>query len=181
MSAAPGDRIKAAIITVLGSGHAPFASGTFGSAAALALYALAWLAVSRLGVAPIGFDLAVVTPGIVLAAVLGVRWGAWAIRRYGSDDPKPFVLDEFAGQWIALLFLPPAAASSLTAWVTVVSGQFVLFRAMDVLKPPPARQIDQHWPDGWGITFDDLVAGVYANIAGQCLWRLTPLASVFTS
>ncbi|MBI5863768.1 MAG: phosphatidylglycerophosphatase A [Planctomycetes bacterium] len=176
MSRSAADGLRAMVLTVLGSGYAPFASGSWGSLASVVLFFIAWRLSGVLGWPPLVFDLGVVLPGIVVATVLGVRWGDWAIRRWKSDDPKPFVLDEFAGQWIALLFLPPIAAASPAGAAWVLGGQFFLFRVFDVLKPPPAGTIDQHWPGGWGITFDDLFAGLYAALVGQALWRLTPLA-----
>ncbi len=59
----------------------------------------------------------------------------------------------------------------------VLVGQFLLFRVFDVVKPPPARQAEA-LPAGWGILTDDLIAGVYANLVGQVIWRVTPLAGM---
>lgn len=177
MSEPAPNRLREAVLTVLGSGYAPFASGSWGSLASLLLFIAAWVATRSAAVTPPVFDLLIVAPLIALASFLGIRWGDWAITRWGRKDPKPFVLDEFAGQWIALLALPPLACSSPIAAATVLGGQFFLFRLFDVIKPPPAGHIDRAWPGGWGITCDDLVAGLYANIVGQLLWRLTPVAS----
>ncbi len=113
--------------------------------------------------------------GVAAASHFAVHWGEWAIAEFGRKDPKPFVLDEFAGQWIALMFLPPVAFSGLFGFGAVFATQFFLFRLFDVLKTPPAAQAER-LPAGWGILVDDLVAGVYANLAGQALWRLTPFA-----
>jgi len=74
------------------------------------------------------------------------------------------------------LGLPLIAGGDLAAFVWVVGGQFVLFRIMDIAKPPPVYQI-QRLPAGWGILADDLIAGVYANLLGQLIWRLTPAAA----
>jgi phosphatidylglycerophosphatase A len=169
-----GDALKVACITVLGSGFAPLASGTWGSLFSIFLYVPIWFAA---GLTPwprvVGTGLTVA--GIVLASWLSVRWGGWAIARFGRSDPKQFVLDEFAGQWVALLLLPLAAHTDLWSWLCLVGGQFFLFRAFDVVKPPPARQAER-LPAGWGILTDDLFAGAYANIVGQLIWRLTPAA-----
>ena len=86
------------------------------------------------------------------------------------------MLDEFAGQWFALLALPVGLDAGLRAVACVVGGQFVLFRVLDIVKPPPAFGL-QRLPAGWGILVDDLAAGAYANLVGQLLWRLTPLAA----
>jgi phosphatidylglycerophosphatase A len=167
------DTLRTACITVLGSGFLPIASGTWGSLVAVLLFVPLWLAFA--GAERPMLELALVA-GVVLASVLSVRWGGWAIARFGRSDPKQFVLDEFAGQWVALLALPLAAGCDLRSWLFVVGGQFFFFRLFDVLKPPPARQAEA-LPAGWGILTDDLVAGLYANLAGQALWRLTSLAA----
>jgi phosphatidylglycerophosphatase A len=108
--------------------------------------------------------------------VVSVAWGEWAVEYFRDNDPKQFVLDEFAGQWVALLVLPASLTAETWAFVLVAGGQFVLFRIFDIIKPPPARQAER-LPAGWGILTDDLFAGLYANLVGQLLWRATPLAS----
>lgn len=171
----PGECLKTACITVLGAGFAPFAPGTWGSAVAIVLFMPLWFGARALGAPSLAVELGLVI-GITLASWLSVRWGGWAVARFGSSDPKPFTLDEFAGQWVALLFLPMILQANLWTWLCVVGGQFFLFRFFDVLKPPPAHQAEA-LPAGWGILTDDLFAGLYANVAGQLLWRLTPLAA----
>lgn len=177
MSRPASDWLRTAILTVGGSGYAPFASGSWGSLAAVLIFVGVWAAARQLSISPLAFDVLLVLPAIVISSILGISWGKWAIQRWGRKDPKPFVLDEFAGQWIALLWLPAIAYGSLWAGACVLGGQFFLFRLFDVLKPPPAGYIDAHWPDGWGITCDDLFAGAYAWAVGQALWRFTPLAA----
>lgn len=176
MSDVAPHRLREAVLTVLGSGYAPFASGSWGSLAAVVLFVGAWSAARAAGLPAMMFDALVVLPAIIVASILGIRWGDWAIARWGRKDPKPFVLDEFAGQWIALLVLPPLALASPLGAAAVLAGQFFFFRLFDVIKPFPAGAIDRSWPGGWGITCDDLFAGLYANLIGQLLWRLTPLA-----
>lgn len=77
-------------------------------------------------------------------------------------DPSIVVIDEIVGIWIALLFLPPSIPAYACAFLT--------FRVFDILKPPPARQLE-HVPRGWGIMLDDVVAGIYANIVSQIIVR----------
>lgn len=175
MSTGGGDRLKVACITVLGSGYLRPAPGTWGSAVAVALFLVLWCG----GICGLGQRAAVeigLVAGVMLASVLSVAWGEWALARFGGPDPKHFVLDEFAGQWVALFGLPllPGAGWWTFAWV--VGGQFVLFRLMDIIKPPPARQCER-LPAGWGILVDDLWAGAYANVLGQLVWRFSPLAA----
>lgn len=175
MSTPAADRLKAACITVLGSGHLRPAPGSWGSLAAVVLFLPFWWLCANLGGERWAVELVIVL-GVLVSSALSVRWGKWAIQRYRSGDPREFVLDEFAGQWIALLVLPIGLTADLWTLACVLGGQFVLFRVFDVFKPPPARQLER-LPAGWGILTDDLFAGAYANIVGQVLWRLTPLAT----
>jgi phosphatidylglycerophosphatase A len=175
MTAGRGDGLKAACITVLGSGHAPFASGTWGSATAILLAAPLWFTAAALALPRWNIELAFVA-GILLSCILSIVWGVWAVTHYGRKDPKQFVLDEFAGQWVALLVLPIAASAPLWTLTCVWGGQFFLFRIFDIIKPPPAAQLER-LPAGWGILLDDLFAGLYANLVGQALWRFTPAAA----
>jgi phosphatidylglycerophosphatase A len=172
---AGSDSVKAACITVLGSGHGPIAPGSWGSLVATLIFAGIWWVAYALGARPWATDVVIAAVGILLASWLSVHWGDWAIERYGRSDPRQFVLDEFAGQWVALLWLPPPASAGLWAFGCVVGGQFVLFRILDVIKPPPARLVER-WPAGWGILCDDLISGLYAALIGGLVWRLSPLA-----
>lgn len=169
------ETLKLACITVLGSGYLRPAPATWGSLTSLAIFAPFWC----LGAAAAGSRWVVegaLVLGVLLSSALSVRWGVWAVARFDSTDPKQFVLDEFAGQWLALLALPVGLGAGARAAAYVVGGQFVLFRLLDIVKPPPAFRL-QKLPAGWGILVDDLVAGAYANLVGQLLWRLTPLAA----
>ncbi|MBU0637472.1 MAG: phosphatidylglycerophosphatase A [Planctomycetes bacterium] len=168
--------MKAVCITVLGAGHLRPAPGTWGSAFACAIFtACCWpLAVSA---APRWTIELVLLAGIAASSWASVRWGEWALARYGAKDPREFVLDEFAGQWVALLCLPALAYAGFWQYCVIVGGQFLLFRILDIIKPPPARQMER-WPAGVGVLCDDLMSGVYAALLGQAAWRLTPLATM---
>jgi phosphatidylglycerophosphatase A len=83
-----------------------------------------------------------------------------AARESGGHDPGFVVIDEVAGQWIALL---GAAANWKTGLLALV-----LFRLFDITKPFPARQLEG-LPEGWGIVFDDVAAGLYALGVGWLL------------
>jgi phosphatidylglycerophosphatase A len=91
--------------------------------------------------------------GIVLSIALGVPAATVAARESGRHDPGFVVIDEVAGQWIALLFSPADWRHGLIA--------LILFRLFDITKPFPARQLER-LPAGWGIVFDDVAAGLYA-------------------
>jgi phosphatidylglycerophosphatase A len=162
-------------VTVFGSGFLPLAPGTWGSLAAVAAFAVLWSLVTAAG-APRAVIEIVLVAGVLASSVVSVRLGGWAVARFGRSDPRPFVLDEVAGQWAALLALPVGYHAEVWAVAWVAGLSFALFRVFDVVKPAPARRAES-LPAGWGILLDDLVAGVYANLVGQVLWRLPPLAA----
>lgn len=90
---------------------------------------------------------------LLVASAIGVYSAGRAAPEWGKD-PGQVVVDEGVGFLFAVAFLPPDAG-------TVIAGFFV-FRALDVVKPPPARQLEA-LPGGWGIVADDVVAGLYSN------------------
>jgi phosphatidylglycerophosphatase A len=143
------DGLATVVATGLGSGYSPLAPGTAGSAVGLALY---W---PMRGLSPLALLAA-----IVLVSAVGVAAAARVARRAGQEDPGLVVVDEVAGMWVTLWLLP---ATPLVALVG-----FVAFRAMDVFKPWPARDLER-LPGGWGIMADDLMAGVYANLLVRVL------------
>jgi len=99
--------------------------------------------------------------GLAVLAPLSV-WacGAEAARR-GVPDPGPVVLDEVAGQWLALATLAWLRPGPVTIPALAIS--FLLFRAFDVVKPWPIRALER-LPGGWGIVADDLAAGLAAGL-----------------
>jgi phosphatidylglycerophosphatase A len=81
-------------------------------------------------------------------------------RASGKKDPQFVVIDETAGQLITLIAAPVAWKSLLAA--------FILFRAFDIVKPPPIRSLER-FPEGTGIVVDDVGAGLYALAVMQLL------------
>jgi len=128
-------------------GRLPVAPGTWGSGAAAILWW--WLA----GV----FQFALLASFIVLLAILSIIVSTIAEQRLGCDA-RPIVIDEVVGQWLALLWCPHS-------WIWFAGG-FVLFRVFDIFKPFPVRA-SQKLPGGWGVTIDDILAGLYAAL---CLY-----------
>jgi phosphatidylglycerophosphatase A len=105
------------------------------------------------------------TLAALAAAIVAGLWSAGAAEtHFGYQDPGSIVIDEVAGQILALLFFAP------TPRVLIVG--FVLFRVMDVVKPFPANRLEA-LHGGFGIMADDLVAAVYANLV---LWLIAWLA-----
>lgn len=130
------------------SGYVKVGPGTSGSAAALAvILPLLWV--------PIPTQVTLWTLAAVWTAA-SVWIGARCIRTYNLSDPSWFVLDEAAGMALALACGPGLGLGA-------IAGAFGLFRILDVLKPPPIRQIEQ-LKGGVGITFDDVAAGAAAGL-----------------
>jgi phosphatidylglycerophosphatase A len=151
-----GESIALPLATLFGAGRSPFAPGTVGTLAVLPLAALSWRFLPVWG--HLLATLAVAAAGIWAADV--------AARTMGLKDPGAVVIDEAAGLMVTLVGVP-------FGWATGAAA-FLLFRAMDVLKPPPADRLER-LPGGWGIVLDDLAAGLYANLAlhlGAWLWRM---------
>lgn len=155
------DSWKRWIVTLLGSGMVPFAPGTMGSL----LATLILVGLHHHHVLPPGEGVwaAALVGTIVVYGGLCVALGPWTYRYYGRKDPGPCVLDEAAGISLTALFVPIHSAWSFPAI-------FVAFRVFDILKPPPAKQLEK-LPQGWGILLDDLAAAVYANVVCQVLLR----------
>ncbi|NTU58098.1 MAG: phosphatidylglycerophosphatase A [Chlorobiaceae bacterium] len=141
--------------SAFGIGYLPFAPGTFASLAAALVYFFV----------PVTQHLQLLLPLIALSIALGVWSGGVMEGEYGQD-PSSVVIDEVAGQWLALLALP---ANPL-----VVALSFVLFRVFDILKPGPVDRA-QRLPGGWGIMADDVLAGIFANLSLRALMLLLPL------
>ena len=78
----------------------------------------------------------------------------WGDRVLGTKDSRLLVWDEIAGFLVAVAFLPFTWRLALIA--------FLVQRGIDVAKVPPAPWIEKHWPGGWGVVGDDLLAGAYA-------------------
>lgn len=132
-------------IATWGVGYLPLAPGTFGSLVGVGLFFL------------LKFWLAQVV-AIVLITFVGI-WAATRTERVlALKDPGIVVVDEVAGQMIALL---PVSVFGL-GWVWIMVS-FTLFRLFDIFKPYPARRCES-LRSGLGVMMDDLVAGAYAAI-----------------
>jgi phosphatidylglycerophosphatase A len=135
-------------LSVLGIGYVPRGGGTLASLVALIP---AWF------LAPYPLILAA---AILLFSALGVWAGFYAERHGWKHDDKRITLDEFCGMLLALLWL--RLPSSLLGSILIFAMAFILFRLLDILKPPPLRQIER-LPGGWGVMGDDLAAGLVVN------------------
>ncbi len=143
-----------AIASGFGAGYAPRAPGTFGSLLGLGLGAILLAAA---GHAPL-------LAGILLASAAGL----WAVTATGSaaTDPGWIVIDEIAGQMLALVTL------TRVTWLGLALA-FALFRLLDIAKPGPIGWADAR-PDAWGLMGDDWLAGAAAALILLVLRLLLP-------
>ena len=152
------------IATGLFSGYSPWASGTAGTAVGLVLYYLIPGMDNPLilGVATLVGLFAGVWSSAVVADIVGhqltrsaelakATFQGGAKDAHATADPSIVVIDEIVGMWITLLFLPKT--------IPVMIMGFFAFRAMDIVKPQPAKYLER-LPNGWGIMLDDVIAGV---------------------
>ena len=157
------------IVTFGGAGLSPVAPGTAGSIAATFVLLLAYQPIyhANPSQAALGFAVLLLA-GLALSGALCVALGRWTADHFGRKDPGACVLDEAAGICLTALFCPiyPAWHEARALLVALVC-----FRIFDVLKPPPARRLER-LPEGWGILMDDLMAGLYANLASQLVLRI---------
>jgi phosphatidylglycerophosphatase A len=152
-----------AVATVLGAGHLRPASGTWASAITVALAVLAYEA-----------GLALLVPlGFVLATVAGFWAVPHYLRQHGGEDPSEVVIDEVAGQSLALSFtviplwwhgVADMAVAAWPAWLV----PFALFRLFDIWKPWIIGRADRRG-DAAGVMLDDLWAGLFAGIGSVLL------------
>ena len=134
-----------------GSGLARYAPGTFGTLVAIPFY----------------FLLAALPPWLYAVTVIAAfALGTWLCDQVsaglGVHDHGGIVFDEFVGYWITMFLLPPT-------WGWVLAG-FVAFRLFDIWKPWPIRWFDRNVGGGFGVMFDDVVAGA-------CAWGVLQLAA----
>jgi len=131
--------------TCLGLGFFPLAPGTLTSAVVVLLYKLFLFKLSW--------------PFYLLTFVFLFLLGIYASHIYSKsqkkEDPRSAVIDEAAGQLLALFLINPT-------WILCASS-FVLFRFFDIIKPFPIKQVED-FPKGFGIMLDDVVAALFAGI-----------------
>ena len=125
------------------SGYFPIASGTVGSLAAILIYLIP------------GFEqLFIIIPTTLIFIVYGIVLGTKFEAQYGKD-PAECTVDEVVGTWISLIALPKIL------WIIVAA--FFVWRILDIIKPPPARNLEK-LNGGLGIVIDDIISGLYTLI-----------------
>ena len=125
------------------TGYFPVASGTVGSLAAIVIYLIP------------GFEkLFVIIPATLVIVFYGIYIGTKFEAEYGKD-PAQCTIDEVVGTWISLIALPKTFG--------IIIAAFFLWRILDIIKPPPARNLEK-LKGGLGIMIDDVIAGIYTLI-----------------
>ena len=147
------ERLAFALATGFGSGYSPIAPGTAGSAVGLVfVWGMSYL------------NLPGQIAAVIVVSVLSIIAADIVARTTGLKDPGLVVADEIAGMMVTMIAIPFTLKTALIG--------FILFRVMDVVKPPPARQFER-FKGGVGIVADDLMAGVYAHLALRGVLMLT--------
>lgn len=157
-------------IATCGVGYIPLAPGTFGSLVGVGLWVLlrslffSFLSLmagrSDLNLLHITYSLVALELTVAILVAMAGTWAASRVEKlHGVKDPGKVVIDEVAGQLIALAAVPLVVGS----WWTIVAA-FLLFRFFDIVKPYPARRLES-LHGGLGIMADDVVAGAYAAVA----------------
>jgi phosphatidylglycerophosphatase A len=150
----PAPRWAMLVATFFGAGRLKPGPGTWGSLATVIPWALASSqipAANRTGATIVA---------ATAATLIGIPAATQVARASGLKDPQFVVIDEVAGQLVALIAVP-------LAWKTFLAG-LILFRVFDILKPFPIRRLER-LPEGTGIVVDDLVAGLYALVVMHLL------------
>jgi phosphatidylglycerophosphatase A len=152
-------RLAVLLGTGLGLGRLPVAPATWASAAVaiLLFFALPWLTL------PVYLALTVA----VIAIAIPVSGEA---EKTLGHDAHPIVIDEVVGMMVTMCDAPALGHFGPPHAVALAAG-FLLFRVFDIWKPPPVDRA-QALPGGFGVVVDDVLAGVYANLALQLLARI---------
>jgi phosphatidylglycerophosphatase A len=154
VTAPPKSRLSWLIATFFGVGFLRPGPGTYASLATV----LIWWGFSRY--LPALWILPVAITAALAITIIGIPPSTVVARESGVKDPGFVVIDEVAGQMIALIGVP-------LNWKYLLAS-FILFRAFDIVKPFPLRRLEK-LPEGTGIMMDDVGAGLYALVLLQ-IW-----------
>ena len=152
------------VSTLFGVGLIRFAPGTWGTLFSVFLWLLFFEKLSSNTIA------------VLLTVILAIVCCHFSSKDLNNKDQKAIVIDELAGMWVALLICSPLIESNYNkddvyGYVNVFIV-FLAFRFFDILKPFPISYFDKNLKNGFGIVFDDLVAGIFAGIFTILLYNL---------
>jgi phosphatidylglycerophosphatase A len=157
--------LNLAIGSAFGLGLAPIAPGSFGALLGVLFHLLVALYL------PLGWQTVALVSGLLVVSAANNVLTPWAVEYWKDEDPRHFVLDEIAGYLVVPILFRGGDLFEVILW------GFLLFRIFDIVKIPPARQIDRQWHGKWGILLDDIVSGTYAALALYALAGLGVLSS----
>jgi phosphatidylglycerophosphatase A len=153
------------LATGFGLGYLPVMPGTYGSALGVVLY-LVLASLARASAQPAWM----LAAGVLVITLLSLWFAALALRTFREHDPQVIVVDEVVGQMMTLVPLPLVAPTTFSYWLAV-GVAFLLFRALDAIKPYPIWKFER-LPGVWGVMGDDVAAGLLAAGALAGILRL---------
>ena len=145
------NKVSHVFATCFGVGSIPFAPGTWGSLFAVLLI----------------YNIAFLQEWIILSTVLIVAFSWWVcveVHKETKSDSSEIVIDEFAGMFVACVFINHNFISLVFA--------FLFFRFFDIVKPWPISWVDKNIKNGPGILIDDLLAGLFAGILMLAIFEI---------
>ncbi len=145
-------KIMEFISTGFYSGKLPMMPGTWGSILATILALIYW---------PKNWSVELLL--ICATFVISVISSDITSKALNDRDPDCVVIDEILGMEITFFLI------KVDIWTALIG--LILFRIIDIIKPPPINFLER-LPGGWGITADDMLAGVFANLILRLIWRL---------
>jgi phosphatidylglycerophosphatase A len=151
-----GEKTVLFLATVAFIGYIPLAPGTLGSLFGLLIY---WF------LSKISLTIAIIITLMLIGLAIWIAHSAEKIVH--KKDPGCIVIDEVAGQVVALIGLP-------ADWIWLAAG-FVVFRCFDILKPFPIRTVERRFSGGAGVVMDDVVAGILSNLVLRLIFYLKDL------
>ena len=151
-------KIGKMIVTMFGVGHIKYFPGTFASLITALMYYIFYLT-------KINYFL------LIFINLFLFIYSVWMINNLEGEfeeiDSKEIVIDEYLGQSIPILFFYVIlfeASVSINFFMIIVLISFIGFRFFDILKPYPINYIDNNYKNGFGVVFDDIVAGIFTTI-----------------
>ena len=146
------DKCKLIICTAGGLGLSPYFPGSCGALLGVFIHLLiAYL------IAP-GHERMLLIAAFLLVSLGHYFLNSWAENYWQEKDPKHFVLDEVAGYLVVPILFDKGQPWQIALW------GFLLFRVLDIIKVPPARQVDKQMKNATGVILDDVISALYAVI-----------------
>ena len=146
------DKFKLIICTAGGLGLSPYFPGSCGALLGVFIHlAIAYIIVP-------GYERMLLIAAFVLVSFAHYCFNSWADNYWQEKDSKHFVLDEVAGYLVVPILFDKGQPWQIALW------GFLLFRVLDIIKIPPARQVDKQMKNATGVILDDVISALYAVI-----------------